>query len=277
MRETPIKVLLIEDDPDDAYRIRETLAAVVAAPIDVYWVDRLATGLEHLATDGVDVVLLDLSLPDSQGLATLVRACARAPQVPVIVVSNPEDEALAVKAVREGAQDYLVKGQIDGNLLVRSMLYAIERKRAEAELQGYARELATKTEHLDTLATLSRTVSGSLDLEQVLNFVVRATVRLLGVNVARFWLWDEITGVLRLAASAGDLGLVGYHPQVLRPGEGMAGHAFQRRENLITNVPAADVLPASSVAVSSILFSPNSPYSVTRVRPTVQSNKTPFR
>lgn len=234
MRETPIKVLLVEDDPHDAALIRETLTEVTATPIDVHWVDRLESGLRSLAINAVDVVLLDLSLPDSEGLATLVRTCARVPHVPVIVLTNPEDEALAVKAVREGAQDYLLKGQIDSNVLVRVMLYAIERNRAAAELQGYARQLATKAKHLDTLATLSRTVSGSLDLPQVLDFVVGATVRLLGLAVARLWLWDEITGVLRLTASAGDPGLVAYHPLVLQPGEGIAGHAFQCREILTT-------------------------------------------
>ncbi len=240
MRETPIRVLLIEDDAGDAHVIRETLAEVTTAPIDVQWVDRLVTGLEHLATDGVDVVLLDLSLPDSRGLTTLVRASARAPQVPIIVLTTLDDEAVAVKAVREGAQDYLVKGEIDSNLLVRAMRYAIERKRAEAELQGYARELATKTKHLDALATLSCTLSGSFDLQQVLNFVVGATVRLFGVKVARLWLWDEATKVLHLAASAGDPDLVAYHRQVLRPAEGMEGLAFERRETLATGASGTD-------------------------------------
>ncbi|MEE9221441.1 MAG: response regulator, partial [candidate division NC10 bacterium] len=97
MRKTPIRVLLIENDAGDAHMIRETLAEVRTAPIDVQWVDRLVTGLEHLATDGVDVVLLDLSLPDSRGLTTLVRASARAPQVPIIVLTTLDDEAVAVK------------------------------------------------------------------------------------------------------------------------------------------------------------------------------------
>lgn len=240
MSETPIRVLLIEDDADDARVIRETLAEVTTAPIDVQWVDRLVTGLEHLAADRVDVVLLDLWLPDSRGLTTLIRASARTPQVPIIVLTTLDDEAVAVKAVREGAQDYLVKGQIDSNLLVRAMRYAIDRKRAEAELHGYTRELATKSKNLDALATLSRTLSGSFDLQQVLNFVVGATVRLLDVKVARLWHWDETTKVLRLAASAGDPDLVANLRQVLRPGEGMEGLAFERRETLATGVLATD-------------------------------------
>lgn len=274
MRETPIKVLLIEKDPDDARLIRETLAGITGAPTDVHWVDRLVTGLEHLTTDGVDVMLLDLSLADSQGLATLARVSARAPQVPIIVLTNAEDEAVAVKAVREGAQDYLVKGQIDPNLLLRAMLYAIERKRAEVELQGYARELATKATHVDALATLSRTVTGSLDLQQLRKFVVGEAVRFLGLRGAQLWVWNEAAEVLRLAASAGDPDVVACHPQVLRPGEGIAGRAFHCRETLTTDGhrDSADENGACAIAAVPIVVG----QSVLGVFTAVRRDREPF-
>ncbi|MFQ5988480.1 MAG: GAF domain-containing protein [Candidatus Methylomirabilales bacterium] len=240
MRETPIKVLLIEDDSGDARLIREMLASVTTTPIDVNWVDRLVTGLKCLTTDGFDVVVLDLVLPDSQGLTTFIRTRARAPQVPIIVLTDVGDEAVGVKAVREGAQDYLVKGQIDNHLLVRALRYAIERKRMEAELQGYTRDIATKTKYLEALKTLSGTVSGSTDLQQVLNVLAGVTGRLLDVNLTRLWLWNEAAEVLHLAASTGDTSLEEVHRQVLRPGEGMAGLAFKRREALVTDAPATD-------------------------------------
>ncbi len=240
MRETPIKVLLIEDEPRDARLIREMLAEVTTPPIYLIWVDRLVTGLKSLATDGFDVVVLDLVLPDSQGLTTFVRTRARAPQVPIIVLTEVGDEAVAVKAVREGAQDYLVKGHIDSHLLGRALRYAIDRRRMEAELQGYVHELATKTRYLRTLTTLSRTVSGSADLQQVLNFVVEATGGLPGVKLTRLWLWNEAAGVLDVAASTGDTALEESHRRVLRPGEGLAGLAFERRETLATDAPASD-------------------------------------
>jgi len=132
-----IKVLLIEDDPEYTYLMRQMLAVVRGTPFDLENTDRLSTGLERLAAGTIDIVLLDLSLPDSWGLATFARAHAQSPQVPIIVLSGLADEALAVKAVREGAQDYLVKGQIESNLLVRAMRYAIERKRTEEKSKQY--------------------------------------------------------------------------------------------------------------------------------------------
>ena len=127
------RVLLIEDNPGDARLIWEMLAEVKGSPVDLKYADRLSSGLERLAEGGIDVILLDLSLPDSEGLDTFAQVHARAPQVPIIVLTGLDDESLAVKAVREGAQDYLVKGQVDGRLLVRAIRYAIERHRAHAE------------------------------------------------------------------------------------------------------------------------------------------------
>ena len=144
MTETPINVLLIEDNPGDGRLIREMLAEVRDTPVTVECVGRLATGLERLFAGGIDVVLLDLSLPDSQGLETFVRAYTQAPQVAIIVLTGLADETLADRAVREGAQDYLVKGQVDGNLLIRSLRYAIGRKRAEAEVK----KAQARLEHL---------------------------------------------------------------------------------------------------------------------------------
>jgi PAS domain S-box-containing protein len=130
-----IRVLLIEDDPEDAQFLREMLAEAKGTRLNVKWADRLQAGLEHLADGEIDVLLLDLSLPDSEGLDTVLAVHSQASGVPIIVLTGLDDEALAMKAVRKGAQDYLVKGQVDGNLLVRSMRYAIERKRAGEALR----------------------------------------------------------------------------------------------------------------------------------------------
>ena len=131
-----MKVLLVEDNPGDARLIQEMLSEVKVVPIYVQWVDQLTTALKHLAKEEVDVTLLDLSLPDSRGLDTLARLRAEAPLLPIVVVTGLDDEEMALKAVREGAQDYLVKGQVDGNLLVRALRYAIERKRTAEELEA---------------------------------------------------------------------------------------------------------------------------------------------
>ena len=128
------KVLLVEDNPGDVLLLREVLTEFPNSPFELEHVDRLAPALERLNAGGIDLVLLDLSLPDSHGLETFARALALAPQVPIIVMSGLDDEALAIETVHEGAQDYLVKGQADSHLLTRSMRYAIERKQAEEAL-----------------------------------------------------------------------------------------------------------------------------------------------
>lgn len=133
MRDNPIKVLLIEDNPADSRLIWEMLNEVSNVSFEAKCTERLSTGLGILVREGIDVVLLDLSLPDSQGLDSLVKISVQAPGVPIIILTGLDDEMTAVAAVEKGAQDYLVKGQVDGNLLVRSIRYAIYRKRAERE------------------------------------------------------------------------------------------------------------------------------------------------
>ncbi len=351
-RNPELRILLIEGNPADARLIKEILAEVRDVRVIIEWVDQLHLGLDRLAAGGIEAMLLDLSLPESQGIDTFTTAFARAPHVPIIVLTGLADEALGIRAVREGAQDYLIKGQVDSRLLVRSLRYAIERKRAvqdlrlqsaalesaahtivitdrdgnitwvnpaftrltgytaddvlgqtprllksgqhdqsfyeslweiilsgkvwhgeiinrrkdgtlyteeqsitpvrdergeishfiaikqditerkqvELRLQVQAAQLATKTERLEALATLSRVISASLDLHQVLNFVGEAAVRLFGGSLVRLWLWDQDAGVLRLAASVGDVNLIVYTEQVLRPGEGTPGLAFEHRE-----------------------------------------------
>ena len=131
-------VLLIEDNAGDARLIHEMLREEEGAPFDLHSVDRLSRGLEALSRRPASLVLLDLSLPDSHGIETFSKVYAHAPKVPIIVLSGNDDETLALYAVKSGAQDYLVKGRIDRELLLRSMQYAIERKRYQEELERQA-------------------------------------------------------------------------------------------------------------------------------------------
>jgi len=158
MSNKAVKVLLIEDNPAYTRLIREILAEAKGSPFKLECADRLATGLACLAQGRIDAVLLDLGLPDSQGLSTLVKVQAEALAVPVVVLTGLDDEALAVEAVQEGAQDYLVKGQVDSNLLKRSIRYAIERKRAEER----ARQLETLKELDQVRSQLLANVSHEL-------------------------------------------------------------------------------------------------------------------
>ncbi|MBI3011566.1 MAG: response regulator [Candidatus Omnitrophica bacterium] len=131
-----INVLLIEDDPQDARLMQEALGDTAHTLFAIEWVDRVSKGLERLARGGIDLILTDLQLPDSQGLETVAKVHAQAEGVPIIVLTALDDEGMAIKALQKGVQDYLVKRYIKvyPNLLVRSMRYAIERRREEGEL-----------------------------------------------------------------------------------------------------------------------------------------------
>jgi phosphoserine phosphatase RsbU/P len=135
MPETPIRILLVEDNPGDARLIRETLREAVSLRFELAHEQRLSAARERCLEGGVDVVLLDLSLPDAQGLQTVTECLAFAASLPIIVLTGLDDETVAVQAVQAGAQDYLVKGQVESTLLVRAIRYAMERKRLDLERQ----------------------------------------------------------------------------------------------------------------------------------------------
>jgi PAS domain S-box-containing protein len=130
----PVKVLLVEDNPGDARLISELLADFRGQFHVAGHVARLADAEEALEKTGVDMVLLDLTLPDSQGFETFQRLLAHGRSVPILVMSGVDDESLALRMVHAGAQDYLVKGKFDAPLLARAMRYAVERNAAEQEL-----------------------------------------------------------------------------------------------------------------------------------------------
>lgn len=129
-----MKILLIEDNQADARLIQELLKELShperrVAPPEVVWANCLSKGLEALSEQKIDVVLLDLSLPDSHGLETLYQTQDRAGAVPIVVLTGNDEEMLAIKAVRHGAQDYLIKSEVNGPSLWRSTCYAVERAR----------------------------------------------------------------------------------------------------------------------------------------------------
>ena len=134
-----IAVLLVEDNPGDARLVPASLAEAHAHRFDVVHAPTLAAGLAALARGAADVVLLDLSLPDAEGLDSIGRVRAAAPHVPILVLTGREDEQLGLEAVRAGAQDYLVKG-LDAGSLARGIAHAVERQRMLLELEATRRE-----------------------------------------------------------------------------------------------------------------------------------------
>ena len=127
-------VLLVEDNPGDARLLREMFNEPGSHSIEFIHVDRMGEAEKYLSEHVVDMILLDLGLPDVQGLEAVRRAHAAAPHVPLVVLSGSDDESMAIQALQEGAQDYLIKGQIETRELLRALHYAIERKKIEETL-----------------------------------------------------------------------------------------------------------------------------------------------
>jgi two-component system, cell cycle response regulator len=129
-----IKILLVEDNDVDAHLTQDILAEWSIEQFHITHVTRLSDAFRHLGRERFDAILLDLSLPDGYGLPTLRQVQAANPTIPIIVLSGVSDQTLALQAVQDGAQDYLVKGQGQPELLARAIRYSIERKRAEERL-----------------------------------------------------------------------------------------------------------------------------------------------
>jgi two-component system, cell cycle sensor histidine kinase and response regulator CckA len=180
MTHQTIKILLVEDNPGDVLLLQETLSEISLVTFALVNVERLSEALKQLQTEVFDVILLDLALPDSQGLESFAKIYQQVPLTPIVVLTGISDETTAIKAMQAGAQDYLVKGRVSGgDLLLRSIRYAIERKRAEAILQKRERELRTLTEHAPDI--ISR-----FDQDLKYLFINAAVEAATGINAAAF-------------------------------------------------------------------------------------------
>jgi len=133
-----MKLILVEDNAADAGLVREMLSNAAATKYEIVTVPRLGDALDRLNQEPFDAILLDLGLPDARGLDSLQMLQRTAPDVPIVVLSGLDDKTLALEAVRQGAQDYLLKGENDGPTLARTVLYAAERKRAELNVRYMA-------------------------------------------------------------------------------------------------------------------------------------------
>jgi serine phosphatase RsbU (regulator of sigma subunit) len=154
--DAPTRILLVEDSRMFVEMTREMLACAEGTKFVLESADRVRTGLARLGTEKFDLVLLDLSLPDGSGLSTFVRVHNFAPHVPIIVLTGLDDETLAVQSVRQGAQDYLLKPDLNIRTLLRAVRYAIERHRLQEKLARTAEELRTKNAEMEADLQMAR-------------------------------------------------------------------------------------------------------------------------
>ena len=214
----PLRILIVEDNPADVDLVREALSGAGSAGFRVESAPRLSAALARLEAEGIDLVLLDLGLPDSQGLDTFRRLRDAAPDVPAIVLTGNVDQAVGLAAVSEGAQDYLVKGEVTNESVARSIRHAIERRRAEERLRESEGRFRSYVENAnDIVYTLSP--SGILtyvsqNWEVTLGHDVRDVI---GQSFTRFVHPDDVPACRRFLeqalATGGRAGRIEYRVQ----------------------------------------------------------------
>jgi diguanylate cyclase (GGDEF)-like protein len=208
------RILLIEDNPGDARLVRLMLSEGFGAGYEITHVSRMADAWEPLLSGVIDCALVDLSLPDADGLEGVDELCQGAPELPIIVLTGRDDLDLAIAALQRGAQDYLLKGKVDSALLSRAMRYAVERKHAEVALAHLAMH--------DSLTGLPNRALFLDRLRQALAGRVRhhSTLAVLFVDVDRFKVVNDSLG-----HAVGDHALVTLAKRIarsLRPGDTVA-------------------------------------------------------
>ncbi|HWH70297.1 MAG TPA: response regulator [Candidatus Sulfotelmatobacter sp.] len=149
MSALPLHILLVEDSPSDALLLQESLMEDNAGQFHFTHAETWAEAVEHLRQGRFDLLLLDLSLPDSTGPETFVRARAQAPELPIVVLTGENNEQIGLEAVRQGIQDYLIKGQAYGRQTARSIHYAIQRKQVEEALRQAEANLQKERDQLE--------------------------------------------------------------------------------------------------------------------------------
>jgi PAS domain S-box-containing protein len=195
---TVLNILLIEDNPGDVRLLQEILREVTTTRCQITPVMTLAAAIEKLSNVAetnhfFDIILLDLSLPDSQGITSFTDLRDRSGNIPIVVLTGLDDEKLAILAMQQGAQDYLIKGRVDSSLLLRSMRYAIERERTETALRQAKNELEQRV--IERTQDLQTTQDRLCDALQQLNFHFENSP-LAAIE------WDRDFRVVRWSASA---------------------------------------------------------------------------
>ena len=177
-----VKVLLIEDNPADARLVEIFLKEASMIEAEITKAKELNEGLQHLEEAEFDVILLDLTLPDSQGFNTIKTMIEEFPDYTIIVMTGMDDETIALNSVKAGAQDFIVKGQFDSNLLSRTISYAIERHQMTKRLESYAKAIQQNEQRLLEAQKMSRIGNWELDIVTNKMFWSEEVFRILGFS-----------------------------------------------------------------------------------------------
>jgi len=180
------RVLLIEDNPADARLVEIFLRESSLLDCQITRADELQSGLEKLEEGEFDVILLDLTLPDSQGFSTVKTMIEEFPEYTIIVMTGLEDENLALNSVKAGAQDFIVKGKFDANLLSRTISYAIERHSLTKRIEDYARTIKENERRLLEAQNMARIGNWELDIITSKMYWSEEVFRILGHGEKRF-------------------------------------------------------------------------------------------
>ena len=229
-----VRVLLVEDNPGDARLMRELLSEAGQFQFAFHHADRLSVGIERLDQGDIDVLLLDLTLPDSQGFQTFERARDASPLTPIIVLSGLDDEALAIRTVQEGCQDYLVKGRVEASQLARSIRYAIERKHAADALLQERKLLRTMIDNLPDYIYVK-------DLSSRFRLTNQALANVLGLpspdDVVGKWDFDFFPANEAAQYLADEQGILGKGEPLINHEEPFMTPSGERRWVLTTKMP----------------------------------------
>lgn len=215
MADRKTKILLIEDNPADSRLIEDYLKEVEDFRFTLLLADDLSTGLDHISKKDLDIVLVDLGLPDSQGIATVEKILKKETGLPIIVLTGLDDIEKIKGALHEGIQDYLIKGQFDGRILVKSIVFSIERKKSEEEIKNsYQKLQKTLKSTIDTLASI-------VEIRDPYTSGHQKKVTTLSIAIAEeLGLSNDKIEAISTAAIIHDIGKINIPPSILaRPGK----------------------------------------------------------
>lgn len=215
MADRKTNILLIEDNPADSRLIEDYLKEIEDFRFTLLLADDLSTGLDHISKKDLDIVLVDLGLPDSQGIATVEKVLKKETGLPIIVLTGLDDIEKIKGALYEGIQDYLIKGQFDGRILVKSIVFSIERKKSEEEIKNsYQKLQKTLKSTIDTLASI-------VEIRDPYTSGHQKKVTTLSIAIAEeLGLSNDKIEAISTAAIIHDIGKINIPPSILaRPGK----------------------------------------------------------